>query len=478
MSASVTPYDDNDWTSVGNVGADDGSNASITAASYDTNDYSYVIRASNYSAGVPAGATIDGIKVEIEGYCDTNELSKDVLVQLSKDNAALVGDNYAKGTDLETSATVRTYGGAADKWGTTWTAAEVNATDFAVHFAYQATQANSDLYVDFVRVTIYYTATESHSGTSTVTGIGAIATGVKKSGVAASTLAGIGAIAGTGRKAAVGAFAVTGVGSTAATGEGETPAIEGTSAITGIGAIATVGAKGAQAPPVIIGIGVTAATGAKVGAVVSQVSGIGAIASDASGARAAEGVLTGVGATDSTASGARAGASVITGIGTTAATGSQGAPAIEGTSSITGVGALASTATTNRAGASVVTGIGGSAYTASAARASASAITGIGAIMGAGIGACTGASTLIGVGATGATGTGGTAPSKEGTSSVIGIGRIAVTYRRPRNIVRLTVAIGGASSALFGRGGAERVRSVKMPGPTVHTKVKKVRAVD
>lgn len=158
-TAASSPYDDNDWSNIGNITADDTTYATITADTYDTGQYTYVVKASNLSFNIPAGAQIDGILVETGSGADAGELSKDVLVQLSKDNTNRVGDNKAKNENLTPSIVNRTYGGAADLWGTTWTAAEVNASTFAVHFAMRAVNDNSDIYLDYIRVTVYYSST-------------------------------------------------------------------------------------------------------------------------------------------------------------------------------------------------------------------------------------------------------------------------------------------------------------------------------
>ncbi len=155
-TSATSPYSDNDWANVGNIVTDDTTYATITADAYDTGKYSYVVKASSFGFNVPAGATINGIVVEIGSGADAGELSKDVLVQLSKDNAARVGDNRAKNENLTPAIVNRVYGGASDLWGATWTAAEINASAFAVHFAMQAVNDNSDVYLDYMRVTVYY----------------------------------------------------------------------------------------------------------------------------------------------------------------------------------------------------------------------------------------------------------------------------------------------------------------------------------
>lgn len=147
------------WVSPGNISADDGTTASITAATYDTPDISQLLVASNFGFTVPSGATINGITVEIDRNNAAGAAS-DNRVQLGKGTAFanLVGTNKADtATDWPAALATVSYGGAADLWGTTWTDSEVNASSFAVFLSVQADAANTDIAVDFIRVTVTYT---------------------------------------------------------------------------------------------------------------------------------------------------------------------------------------------------------------------------------------------------------------------------------------------------------------------------------
>src|SRR3990167_8032353 len=99
VSTTQETGDDNDWVSASNVGGDDATYASITHATFDNGDVSYLLRATNFSMGVPAGATIDGIKVEIERYYANGQVI-DVDVNLTKNGTARVGSDYSTGANL------------------------------------------------------------------------------------------------------------------------------------------------------------------------------------------------------------------------------------------------------------------------------------------------------------------------------------------------------------------------------------------
>lgn len=147
----------NDWLTPGNVSADDGSEAQITAATYDSPDISFRMRAL-VNGGVftiPVGATIDGAIVEIDRRCFAGSAA-DFRVQLMQ-GSSLIGDNKADtGTAWPGTLTIATYGGAADGWNASLTRSIVNS-QWGLALSVSATSANTDIGVDFIRFTVHYT---------------------------------------------------------------------------------------------------------------------------------------------------------------------------------------------------------------------------------------------------------------------------------------------------------------------------------
>ena len=146
------------WVNPGNASADDGTTTSITAATYDTPDISQLLVCSNFGFSVPSDAVITGITVEIDRNNAAGAAS-DNRVQLAKGTtfANLVGTNKADtALDWPAALTIASYGSNTDLWGTTWTPAEVNASSFAVMLSVQADAANTDIAVDFIRITVHY----------------------------------------------------------------------------------------------------------------------------------------------------------------------------------------------------------------------------------------------------------------------------------------------------------------------------------
>ena len=158
---SVLPEDDNDWVSITNIGADDGVYTSITAASYDANDISYRAKAQGFGFALPSDAVVDGIIVQIERKVAAGS-AVDYRVQLLDETGSLVGDNKADtATAWPAADTMKTYGDITDLWGwTTTTADKINNANFGVVFSVKATGANTDIYVDYIRVTVYTGAIE------------------------------------------------------------------------------------------------------------------------------------------------------------------------------------------------------------------------------------------------------------------------------------------------------------------------------
>ncbi len=112
-------------------------------------------------ANIPTTAIIRGIQVEIVRRAD-NTLVDDEDVLLLKAGAA-VGTDHASTTDWPTSDGTVTYGNSSDLWGTTWTAAQINASNFGVRLRVDndSTSAARLASINRIRVTVTYTSDPS-----------------------------------------------------------------------------------------------------------------------------------------------------------------------------------------------------------------------------------------------------------------------------------------------------------------------------
>src|SRR3989304_1125104 len=158
-SISEIPWSDNAWTTPTNIYTDNGGTASITATSYDSPDQSRVLKATGFDfSAIPDTATIDGVIVRVNTWYANGTVSID-LAQFLDTTKAKVGDNkYATPSALTTSTSaVLTIGSSTDKWGNALTPAWVKNANFGVGLGFLATGTDSDVFVDYVTIQVYYT---------------------------------------------------------------------------------------------------------------------------------------------------------------------------------------------------------------------------------------------------------------------------------------------------------------------------------
>ena len=157
--SSVSGPDGEVWSSPNNAKVSDNVYASNSVNSAKHLDY---LRASNFGFAIPAGATINGIKVEIERKASFNDSTwghlNDHEINIIKADGTLGSTNKSAGAVWSTSESYITFGGSTDLWGETWTAGNINDADFGVSFMAKHEHILSVTgYVDHIRITIYYT---------------------------------------------------------------------------------------------------------------------------------------------------------------------------------------------------------------------------------------------------------------------------------------------------------------------------------
>lgn len=146
------------WTNPSNLTTD--SDATYANKSFSISETSDQLVGTNYNfSGIPAGATIDGIEVEVR--LDTSFAGfTENQIQLIKDGT-LQGSNKSTSASISTSWATMTYGGATDKWG--WTAvtlADIQDSGFGLACKWTAPSVNAkQMYVNTYRIKIYYTET-------------------------------------------------------------------------------------------------------------------------------------------------------------------------------------------------------------------------------------------------------------------------------------------------------------------------------
>jgi hypothetical protein len=151
-SAAENAGSGDDWSDPVNILASDGMSASISGNVF-TPVTSKRLRASGFGFSLPAGATVNGVAASVE--CSGNSGTSNASAQLVADGAS-AGD--AKEFALPSPESAATLGGAADAWGATLTAAQVNAADFGLDL-YVSGFVDTG-HVDYVSLTVHYTAAQ------------------------------------------------------------------------------------------------------------------------------------------------------------------------------------------------------------------------------------------------------------------------------------------------------------------------------
>lgn len=144
------------WSNTDNVFADDGTYASVSLSDAEV---SRRLRAYNFGLSIPGASTIVGIEIRAE-------MSSSDISGIRWSEAYVTPGETATGTDgisgsggsLPTSDTVITYGSPTDLWGQSWTAAQINSSDFSVQVKCSAAfpPPGAGAFCDFIQVKVYY----------------------------------------------------------------------------------------------------------------------------------------------------------------------------------------------------------------------------------------------------------------------------------------------------------------------------------
>jgi len=150
------------WSTPGNITASDDTYANISGPGFISKD----LECTNFGFAIPAGATIDGIEVNMERYRSAGSIN-DLSVKLLNADGSGGESSGDKSTGLAwtTVESIVTFGNSTDKWGETWTPAKINSSTFGLRFQCQgfSIMGNDVGLVDHVEITVYYTAVAASS---------------------------------------------------------------------------------------------------------------------------------------------------------------------------------------------------------------------------------------------------------------------------------------------------------------------------
>ena len=121
--------------------------------------YSDWLRAKNFGFAVPTGASIVGIKAEVNRSAGIPDYIRDYSLRLVDAAGSPVGTDKASATYWPTTAATATYGGATDTWTASPTPAMVNDADFGIQLYVRNINTIGAItaYVYWVKITVYYT---------------------------------------------------------------------------------------------------------------------------------------------------------------------------------------------------------------------------------------------------------------------------------------------------------------------------------
>lgn len=151
------------WTNTTNIYADDTTYASVSGVTA-----TQWLKATNFSASIPAGSTILGISVEVKAYSTGTKPFKVSSIKLII-GGSISGSNLNSGS-VNLTATPRydTYGSSSTLWGLTPSDTDVNDSTFGVGVGYTRASGKGAnvVYVDYITVQITYNPPSSGGGAS------------------------------------------------------------------------------------------------------------------------------------------------------------------------------------------------------------------------------------------------------------------------------------------------------------------------
>lgn len=169
------------WTDVGNIVSSNNANSVVALSS--TNNISNSLTASNFGFMIPSFATIDGIICTVERRASASNTIADYSVRIVKNGSIPAGSDDKKniGTFWSTVEGDESYGSPADLWNTTWSASDINNTNFgfAIRCEYIPAYSVETALVDLMYITIYYTIDNLNFGTTSISKAYYVSTEIK-----------------------------------------------------------------------------------------------------------------------------------------------------------------------------------------------------------------------------------------------------------------------------------------------------------
>lgn len=148
------------WTNPSNGSTSDDAYATAALqAPPAPNTNTQYLKALDFGFDIPTGATINGIEVSREVSKNNNPLVISEAAARIVKGGTIGTTNKSVADNMTTTDTDYVSGSETDLWGETWTAADINATNFGCALRYQSSGAGADttVQVDSVMITVFYT---------------------------------------------------------------------------------------------------------------------------------------------------------------------------------------------------------------------------------------------------------------------------------------------------------------------------------
>lgn len=142
------------WVNEANITTDDGSNATCSALL--GGEESNYLTATNFGFSIPSTAIIQGIKVYIQKQTFAGT-ARDAKVRIIRSGSIGTTDRADTVTSWPGSMTEISHGGSSDLWGTTWTPAIINASDFGAAISATVLSMGSQGAVDVIEIEVFFT---------------------------------------------------------------------------------------------------------------------------------------------------------------------------------------------------------------------------------------------------------------------------------------------------------------------------------
>jgi len=135
------------WSEVNN--AKTSNNLYAHAATLRTPGSTHYLKATNFGFSIPTAATIDGIIARVERHCSIASGAMTIRLRAVK-GGVIQSTDMDSGDVWPGSDASISYGGSTNKWGTTWTPAQINASNFG--FVLAASLDEGTARVDWMNV--------------------------------------------------------------------------------------------------------------------------------------------------------------------------------------------------------------------------------------------------------------------------------------------------------------------------------------